>query len=82
MFDDDGMQRNFQKNFFSRPIASGRSFYLENFTTLLEVYKVFEFQGWNDFLRIFEDIYTGLVPTFYSTLISTDEDNTSLKSIV
>ena len=53
IFEDDEMQDNFQRNFFRRPIARGRSFYLENFTTLLEVFEVFEFQGWNDFSRIF-----------------------------
>ena len=53
---------------------------MENFTILPKVYVVFEFQGWNDFLRISEDIYIGLVPTFYSTLVPTDEDNTSLRS--
>ena len=73
------MQDNFQRNFFRRPITRGRSFYLENFTTLLEVFDVFEFEGWNNFLRISEDIYTGLVPVFYSTLAPTGEDNASLK---
>ena len=57
-------------------------FSLKNLTTLPEVFVVFEFQGWNEFLRIFEDIYMGLVPTFYSTLVPTDEDNISLKSII
>ena len=74
IFDDEDIQTNFIKNFFTRPIARGRSFYLENFTTLPKVHEVFEFQGWSDFLRIFENIYTGLVPT--------DEDNISLRSIV
>ena len=64
------------------PIARRRSFYLENFTSLPEVFDIFKFQGWNDFLRISEDIYTGLVPVFYSTLSLIDEDNTSLQSIV
>ena len=77
MFDDDEMQENFQ-----RPIARGRSFYLENFISLPEIYNVFEFQGCWDFLRILEDIYRGVVPTFYNTLNVSDEDNTSLKSIV
>ena len=82
IFEDDKMQANFQTNFFQRPIARERSFYLENFTTLLKVFDIFEFQGQNDFLRIFEDIYTGLVPSFYNTLIPTDEDNISVRSIV
>ena len=81
-FEDDDMQANFQTNFFWRPIAKGKSFYLEKFITLPEKFDVLEFQGWNDFLRISEDIYTGLVPIFYSNLIPTDEDNTSLQSIV
>ena len=55
---------------------------MENFTFLPEVFDVFELQGWNGFLRISEDIYTQLVPPFYSTLVPTDEDNTSLRSIV
>ena len=33
-------------------------------------------------MGIFENTYTGLVPTFYNTLIPTDEDNTSLRSII
>ena len=73
------MHDNFHSNFFRRPIARGRSFYLENFISLPEVINVFEFQGWNDFLRISDDIYVGLVPAFYSILAPTDEDNTSLK---
>ena len=36
MFDDDEMQENFQSNFFKRPIARGRNFYSENFTSLLK----------------------------------------------
>ena len=55
---------------------------MENFTTLPEVFDVFEFQGWNKFLRILENIYTGLISTFYSTLVSSDEDNISLRSII
>ena len=31
---------------------------------------------------IYEDVYTGVVAAFYSTLESVDEDNTSLRSIV
>ena len=55
---------------------------MENFIALPEGFDDFEFQGWNDFLRISKDIYTGLVPCFYSTLIPSNEDNTSLRSIV
>ena len=33
-------------------------------------------------MRISKDIYTGLVPAFYKALASTDEDNTSLRSII
>ena len=76
IFVDKEMQANFHRNFFIRLIARGRSFYLENFTALPEVFEVFEFQGWNDFLRISEDIYIGLVLAFYSILISIDEVNT------
>ena len=43
IFEDDEMQNNFQRNFFKSPIARGRSFYLENFTSLPEVFEVFEF---------------------------------------
>ena len=50
--------------------------------SLSHVFKVFEFQGWNSFLSIIEDIYTGLVPSFYSTLVSMDEDNTSSRNII
>ena len=82
IFYDKEMQTDFDKNFFIRPIARGKSFHLENFTNLPEVFEVFEFQGWNNFLRILEDIYIGLVPTFYSTLAPTGEDNTSLRSII
>ena len=64
------------------PIAKDISFNLENFISLPEVHGIFEFQGWRDFLHISEDIYTGVVPAFYSTLNASDEDNTSLKSIV
>ena len=80
MFGDDEMQENFQRNFFRRPIAR-RSFYLGNFIALPEVYNVFEFQGWGDFLRISEDIYTRAVLTFYSTLNAYAKDHISLKSI-
>ena len=55
---------------------------MKNFTTFPEVFDIFEFQDWNDFLKISEDIYTGMVPAFCSTLIPSDEDNTSLQSIV
>ena len=82
IFDDEEMQTNFHKNFFIRPIAKRRSFHLEKFTTLPDVFKAFKFQGWNDFLRISEDIYIGLVPALYSTLASVDEDNTFLQSII
>ena len=44
--------------------------------------EVFAFQGWDDFVRISKDVYTRLVATFYSTLNSVDEDNTSLRSII
>ena len=69
------MQQNFQTFFPKRPIAFGRSFKLESFSSLPQIIEVFEFQGWANFLRISEDVYTGLVATFYSTLESTDEDN-------
>ena len=82
IFHDKEMETNFHRNFFIRTMARRRSLHLENFTTLPEVFEVFEFQGWNDFLRISEDIYMGLVPAFYSTLAPTDEDNTSLRSII
>ena len=82
IFEDDEMQVNFQRNFFRRPIARRRSFYLENFTSLPMVFYIFEFQGWNDLLRVSKDIYIGLVLTLYSTLVPTDEDNTSFRSIV
>ena len=73
MFEDDEMQANFQNNFFKRPIARGRSFYLENFTSLPKAFKVFEFQGWGDFLRISEDIYTEVILAFYNTLAASNE---------
>ena len=82
IFEDDEMQAIFQNNFFRRLVTRGRSFYLENFTTLPEVFEVFEFQGWNHFLTISKDIYTRLVPAFYRTLIPFDEDNTSFQGIV
>ena len=82
MFDDDEMQTRFHKQFFIRPIAFGRSFEMENFLSLPHIIEAFEFQGWNDFLRISEDVYTGVVATFYSTVASVDEDNPSIKSIV
>ena len=82
MFDDDEMQRNFHMNFFIRPITFGRTFILANFVFLPQIVEVFKFQGWNEFLSIFEDVYTGLVSAFYSTLVSIDEDNTSLTSII
>ena len=44
IFKDNAMQANFV-NFFRRPIARERSFYLENFTSLPEVFDIFEFQG-------------------------------------
>ena len=44
--------------------------------------EAFEFQGWNNFLRISEYMYTGVVAAFYSTLASVDEDNTFVRSIV
>ena len=55
---------------------------MENFSSPSLIVEVFEFQGWNDFLRISEDVYTGLVAAFYSTLAPVDEDNTSLRSII
>ena len=76
------MQNNFQRNFFRRPIARGRSFNLENFASLPEVFEVFKFQGWNNFLSISTDMYIGLVPVFYSILAPTNEDNTALRNIV
>ena len=82
IFEDDEMQAIFQNNFFQRPITRGRSFYLENFTTLPEVFEEFKFQGWNDFLRILKEIYIGPIPAFYSILVPSDEDNISLRSIV
>ena len=82
IFEDEEMQANFQNNFFKRPITRRRSFYLENFTSLPEVFKIFKFQRWNDFLSISEDIYIWVVPTFCSTLIPSDKDNTLLRSIV
>ena len=54
---------------------------MANFAFLLQIVEVFEFQGWKEFLSISEDVYTGLVDAFYSTLVSVDEDNTSLRSI-
>ena len=48
----------------------------------LKVHNVFEFQGWGDFLRISENIYTRVILAFYSSLNSFDKDNTSLRSIV
>ena len=55
---------------------------MENIRTFLEVFEVFEFQGWNDFFRISEDIYIGLLLAFYSTFVPTNGDNISFKSIV
>ena len=55
---------------------------MANFAFLPQIVKVFEFQGWNDFLSISEDVYTGVVGAFYSTLASVHEDNTSLRSII
>ena len=82
IFKDEEMQQNFQAFFLKRPIAFGRSFKLESFSFLPRIIEVFEFQGWADFLRISEDLYTILVAAFYSTLESADEDNTFLRSIV
>ena len=82
IFEDEDMQTSFHINFFLRPIARGRSFHIESFTSFLEIVENFEFQGWNEFLGISEDTYTGLVPAFYSSLIPTYEDNTSLRSII
>ena len=45
MYDDEEMEENFKKHFYKRPIARGRSFYLENFTTLPDVYGIFKYQG-------------------------------------
>ena len=44
--------------------------------------KSLSFKDGQTFLRISEDVYTGVVAAFYSTLEFVDEDNTSLKSIV
>ena len=33
-------------------------------------------------MRISEDVYTGVVAAFYSTLVSVDEDNISVRSII
>ena len=82
MYDDEQMQEHFKNHFYRRPIAKGRSLYLENFTTLLNVHGIFEYQGWGSFLRIFEEIYAGVAPAFYNTLNASDEDNTSLRSII
>ena len=82
MFNDEEMQINFHKNFFIRPIAFGRSFEMENFSSLIQIFEVFEFQGWNDFLRISKDTYMRLVAAFYSNLAPIDKDNSSLRSIV
>ena len=82
MFDDDEMQEQLENHFYRRPIPRGGSFYLENFTILLEMHGVFEYQGWGNLLRISKDIYIGVVPTFYNTLNATAEDNTSLRSII
>ena len=40
---------------------------MENFTALPDVFNVLELQGWNDFLRMSEDIYIGLIPAFVLT---------------
>ena len=82
IFENEDMQVNFHKNFFIRQIGRGRSFHLESFSSFPEIVEIFEFQGWNKFLGISEDTYIGLVPAFYSTLVPTNEDNTSLKSII
>ena len=55
---------------------------MENFSSPYQIIEVSELQGWNDFLRISKDTYTGLVAAFYSTLLFADEDNTSLISII
>ena len=78
IFKDEEMQANFQNNFSRRPTTRGRSFNLEKFTALPKVFDDFEFQRWNDFMRILEDIYTGLIPAFYNSLVPSDEDNTTL----
>ena len=72
MFDDDKMQNRFYRHFFIKFIAFGGSLELENFLSLPQITKVFEFQRWNDFLRISEDVYTGVVTAFYSTPASVD----------
>ena len=46
------------------------------------MHSVFEFQGWGEFFRISYDIYTELFLFFYSTLNTSDKDNTLLRSIV
>ena len=53
IFDDEEMQTRFHRQFFIRPIAFGRSFELENFSTLPQIMEVFEFQGWTDFLKMY-----------------------------
>ena len=82
IFNDEEMQTNFHRNFFIRPIAFKRSFAMENFSCLPQIIEISEFQGWNDFMRISKNVYTGLVIAFYSTLAPVDEDNTSLRSII
>ena len=73
MFKDDEMEANFKNNFFRRAIDRGRSFLLGE----LHLYS-----RSLQYLRVFGDIYTGVVPTFYNTLAAIDEDNTFLKSII
>ena len=82
MFNDDEMQNRFHKHFFIRPIVFGRSLEMENFLSLPQIIEVFEFQGWNDFLRISEDVHTDMVAAFYSTLALVEEDNTYVRSII
>ena len=82
MYDDEEMQEHFETHFYRRPMSRWRNFNLENFINLPEVHRVFEFQGWEDLLLISKDIYTEIVTTFYNTLNTFDEDNTSLRSII
>ena len=82
IFDDEEMQSNFHRNFFIKHITFGRRFAVENFSFLPQIVEIFEFQEWNDFLRIYEYVYTGLVAAFYSILAPVDEDNTSSRSLI
>ena len=83
IFYDEEMQTNFHRNLFISPLpVEEPSIWKASLFSLSHVFEVFKFQGWTDFLRISEDTYRGLVPAFYSTLVPTNEDNTSFKSII